>query len=392
MAKKRTLLFIGTGEVGSVMLNELVRRPEIERIITADKNEMVSRARTNIAATSAIQAGFYPDIDFIPIDLFNVEDTAEKIRDIEPWMIVASPTLLSWWIFYSELPRDVAAKLDKARFGPWLPMHLTLIYKLMQAVKKSGLKVGVDTHVITTPFPDATNAVLGKIGLAPTTGIGNIAEIAPYVKMIVSKKLKTPLSNIKVFIFGHHSVDDAILVENTTRGIPYFLKVLVGDKPVLEDKKEQEEVIFATPTPIIAPGMAGHAAHPITSATAVSVIMGIWNDTGEIVHAPGPNGLPGGYPIQVRADGVEVFLPEGITMEEAIRINDEGGKADGIKEIKDDGTVVCTEEHSKVMKEALGYEPRPMKPDECTERAKEIGTLYKKLVLKYGKRSEYTHI
>ena len=117
------------------------------------------------------------------------------------------------------------------------------------------------------------------------------------------------------------------------------------------------------------------------------VIMGIWNDTGELCHAPGPNGLPGGYPVRAGADGVEVFLPEGITMEGAIRINEEGAKADGIERIEDDGTVVFSSDAANIMREVLGYDCRPMRPHESEERAKELSSAYNRLLAKYEAKS-----
>lgn len=386
--KKRTFLLIGLGELGGkCILPYIVRRPEISKIITADKNESLGRRRTNLAEISAIQDGYSPNIEFTQMNLFDVEDTAEKIKIIEPYMIFASPTLLSWWVYLSEPPQEVVQKLSEAMFGPWLPMHLTLIYKLMQAIKKSGLKVEVDTHVVTSPYPDVVNPVLKKIGLTPTTGISNIAEIVPFVRKVVSQKLKVPVSNVTAFIVGHHYVDDMIHYYHSSRGAPYFLKVLVGDRPIPEEELKPEEIISAFPWVPLGPEI-----HPISASVSIRVIMGIWNDTGELCHAPAPNGLPGGYPIRASADGVEVFLPEGITLKEAIKINEEGARFDGIEEIKDDGTVVFTEKHSEIMKEVLGYDCRSMRPDESEERAKELGSLYRKLLSKYGRISKATWI
>ena len=35
-------------------------------------------------------------------------------------------------------------------------------------------------------------------------------------------------------------------------------------------------------------------------------------------HSPGPNGLPGGYPVLLNKDGADVVLPDDISLEEAI--------------------------------------------------------------------------
>jgi hypothetical protein len=95
--------------------------------------------------------------------------------------------------------------------------------------------------------------------------------------------------------------------------------------------------------------------------------------------------MPGGYPVRATAEGVQVFLPDGITMQEAVRINEEGGKADGIERISDDGTVYFTAEVVRSMKDTIGFDVKPMRPNDVDERAREIGAAYRRtLSEKYG--------
>ena len=77
------------------------------------------------------------------------------------------------------------------------------------------------------------------------------------------------------------------------------------------------------------------------------------------------------------------MLP-GISREEAIWINEEGGKIDGIEKIKDDGTVVFCDKNVEYMREVVGYECKELKPSESEERAHELNTLLKKLYEKYN--------
>ena len=63
-----------------------------------------------------------------------------------------------------------------------------------------------------------------------------------------------------------------------------------------------------------------------------------------------------------------------------------GRKLEGIKEITDDGTVVCTDHSVMIMREVLGYECKELKPDEAEKKWKELTTAYKKLIEKYEKR------
>ena len=122
----------------------------------------MGQRRTNSALLSSYQMGYNPVIEFTKVDLHDIDRTAETLNRIQPDIIYNSATLQSWWVL-AELPKEAYTALDRARYGPWLPMHLLLTYKLMLAVKKSG----IDTMVVNAAFPDVVNPVLDKVGLSP---------------------------------------------------------------------------------------------------------------------------------------------------------------------------------------------------------------------------------
>ncbi len=86
--------------------------------------------------------------------------------------------------------------------------------------------------------------------------------------------------------------------------------------------------------------------------------------------------------MRVGGEGAEVLLPEELTLEEAVKLNEEGGKFDGIEGIAEDGTVFFTKKSSEIMKELLGYDCAEMKLEECDERAKELRSLYQRFIEK----------
>ena len=121
-----------------------------------------------------------------------------------------------------------------------------------------------------------------------------------------------------------------------------------------------------------------------TASSFLKHVLAIYYDTNEEhTCVTGVEGLPGGYPTRLSREGAEVVLP-GISREEAIRINEEGGKIDGIEKIKDDGTVVFCDKNVEYMREVVGYECKELKPSESEERARELNTLLKKLYDKYN--------
>jgi hypothetical protein len=58
---------------------------------------------------------------------------------------------------------------------------------------------------------------------------------------------------------------------------------------------------------------------------------------------PAPHGLPGGYPVVVSREAVELDLPPGLDREGAVRFNEQTARGDGVDRIDADGTVHFTE-------------------------------------------------
>ena len=372
---RSTIMMIGIGDLGGHVLEMLARAPGPRRIITADLNDDWGYRKTNIAAFGAAQMGCYPELEFVKVDLYNLDQTAEIISQYKPEIIYSAVSLQSWWVI-NTLPKEVFEKLDIARFGPWLPMHLTLIYKLMQAVKQTGL----DIKVINSAFPDATHPVLDKVGLAPAIGIGNVANPVPAIRSSIAYRLARPMKDVTVFFFAQHYVSHYLPRFGTTGGAPYFLKAMVDGEDVTAEVNI-DQVFADIPTRFRRAG--GRDGQILTASSATAITLAMADDTGEFTHAPGPASLPGGYPVRVDKNGGTVVLPKGLTLEEAIRINEEGGRYDGIDRIDQDGTVHYTEGSVAIMKEMLGYDCKSMKLEETVAQSEELGHKFKEFAGKY---------
>ena len=122
-----TIMIIGLGEVGGKALEILARRAGIARIVGADVNEEYGNQKVNNAVFGAQLEGIFPNIDFVHIDLMDLESTSEKLAEINPSVIFNSTSLQSYWVI-ELLPREIHKKFQAAGFGPWLPMHLTLMH------------------------------------------------------------------------------------------------------------------------------------------------------------------------------------------------------------------------------------------------------------------------
>jgi hypothetical protein len=248
-------------------------------------------------------------------------------------------------------------------------MHLALVYKLMQAVRETGLAV----KVINASYPGVVNAVLGKVGLAPTTGIGELANNIPALRKALASKLDCSLEQVEVQLVMQRYLSHRISRSGDTGGAPFHLTVLVNGENVTR-LVDMETIFKLLPTQWKRIG--GTPGQMMTAASATVVFDSIVNNIVRTTHAPGPNGLPGGYPVRVAADSVEVVLPDGLTIDQAIRINEDCQRFDGIERIDEEGTVYFADREMSILKTMLDYECRRMPLAEVEDQAKELQAKY----------------
>lgn len=370
------LMIVGTGDLGGHALEFLSRVTNMAPIICGDIDEDKGRRKANSAILGASYFGHYPEIRFHKIDLFNIDQTAETIAREKPTVIYNAATLQSWWVV-TLLPKEVHREVYTG-LGIWLPAHLALVHKLMKAVKLSG----IDVHVVNSAFPDATNVVLGKVGLAPTIGIGNIDLLTAPLRKVISEKMKIASSDVQVYLVGQHYVNYNVFHTGSINNAPNcFIKIIAKGQDVsalFDHEKLYQEVVKRASRP------AGTGGQLMVASSACKNILAIMNNTNELTSAPGPDGLPGGYPVRLNRNGAEVVLFPEISLEEAIKINEAQQRLDGIEEIRDDGTAVFTDQAYLKTKELIGYDCKEMPLDDAEMRAKELTQKYKEFARKHG--------
>ena len=379
MREKEKIMLVGIGELGGIVLEYLCRIPGICDIITADYNEDWGIRKTNSAILGASYMGLYPSITFHHLDVLDIGKTAEVLREINPVIIYNGTTLQSWWVV-NELPPDVNAKLyrEKCGLGPWESMHLALTSKLMKAVEMSG----IETCVINTSFPDVTNPSLDRVGLAPTVGIGNMDLIVPYIKKATAEMLNVPMSNVGVEMVAHHYHCYAWCRAGAGSEVPHYLKVFVGREDVTDRLGDRKQFVAELAKRGMRPG--GRHGQFVVAGSSVRNIMAILNNTGELTHAPGPQGLEGGYPVRLSRKGAEVVPPKDMTLEDARALMLEAQQYDGIQEIRDNGDVVVTDEAYETFKEMLNVDSRVITIEDSYEQAMELRAKFEEFAARHG--------
>ena len=362
---RRTILIVGQGVLASAVLDLLAQSEARTRIVIAARNLDRLQWRVNLARYTALNLGCEPVIEASPIDLMDGARSAALIASVAPDIIFNATTLHSWWVI-TQLPSTAFQRLDRARGGVWTPMHLVLIRRLMQAVRAADFKGAV----VNASYPDVTHAALAAEGLSPLVGIGNVANAVPGLRLAAAHLLQADVAEIDVRFFAHHFLSYRMPSSGTTDGAPYHLTVYRDGKEVALDEGDHRE-IFA----LVAGRfrrVKGLAGQSVTASSATAVLNALADGGDRVVHAPGPLGLVGGYPVRFGNDGIAVDLPTGLSLEAAIAINRRCQTYDGIEDIDASGTVHFTPEAADVLKEELGYDCRQLPLEACEARAEEL--------------------
>jgi len=363
------IMIIGVGDLGFHILQFLARTPGISSVVAADVDETRGEAMAYDAVFGSSFLGYYPEIEFRRVDLYDVKGTAEVLRQVKPDVICNATTLQSWWVLHT-LPEKMYQRISQAGLGLWVPMHLTLTHKLMQAIKRAG----IGASVVNCSFPDVVNPMLHRRGLSPTIGGGNFALRVPWVREVVADELGIPIRSVQVFMVAFHSLTTHL------DKAPFWVKICVDGSDVTDrfPQKMLRERMMKFQRARTGAGWRGPPPQQQTASCFLKNVLAIYFDTGELVHATGPKGLWGGYPVRLSAEGAEVVIPKGLTLDEALEVNRQGAKLDGIEEMRDDGSIVFTEQAVKVMRETLGYECERLTVEESDERARELDRLYRR--------------
>jgi len=373
MANKK-LMILGLGGVGSYAAILAGRFPGVDIYLGDYNGEHAQRFAQTVKHDVYFQGDSFkfPKVEGFGIDMKNTSEIEKALERYQPDVIFNATTLLSWWQVHL-LPHHYARKLYYAApegtgLRPWAPGHGALLYNLMKSVKK----ISPSTQVVNVSGPDYMHECLGKIGLAPATGVGNISLFEPCIKQMIANKRNTSMTSIDVTLVMHHIMLMPIFQEGAcTANLPFYLKIEEDGKDITSEYDIAKDIWPNVPANM--PVMDGVNQH-VVAATAMQVVKSMLYDLGLVLHAPGANGLPGGGPIRVGADGVKTIIPAGLTPEEFNDIIYTSNKLEGFGPTQDDGTMTATPECVQIIEELFESEwkYKSVKPEDFIAAHEEI--------------------
>lgn len=330
------VMICGYGSAGQYVLDFLLKdhriTPEMLECIYIVSRKSVEEVtpRITISTVSASISERYIPVKYASCDFDNIEMMAEVIDDAKPDVIVYTGRFASGLKYGSfSYPNNIG-------YGVWMPLSTVYIYKLMKAVKLSGVK----TKVINTSFPDGVNPLLASIGLAPYTGAGNINHLIPRIKKACSSIFNVEISDIDVDFACSHFVNTYVSKEGTSRGCETKLQVvhrpsqtvLYTDIPNrLKTYEKYETSLKDTIFSLCKDKSAsGQIRNQMIATDCAEIVRYLIDPKSEgFIHVPGLEGLVGG--LRGYAHNQEIVIANSdFSVDERVEANREGLCRDGV--------------------------------------------------------------
>jgi hypothetical protein len=177
-------------------------------------------------------------------------------------------------------------------------LQAPLSIEVARAVKA----VRPQAYFINCCFPDVVNPLIAALDLPITCGVGNIAILSNAFAGVLGDSAR-----LKMLAHYQNLAPWRRSAETRAGRSP---RVWIGDEEV-EDVYARFAAVRLTREPAIE--ISGPSGVPLMLAMAKA---SAWSG-----HLPGPNGLPGGYPVKFSGGRLDLDLPANLSREEAIAWN-----------------------------------------------------------------------
>jgi len=318
VSDKADILIFGTGNfAGRIALDLAASAPEPVTVAIAGRNrDRLDWLRT---AGNARAALFGRPARFISraVDLSVRDAAATTLTAVEPRVVVQAASFQTGNVISNQ---DNAWTRLVAEGG--LSATAVLQAPLSIAVARAVKAMRPRAYFINCCFPDVVNPLIAALDLPITSGVGNIA--------ILSNAFAGVLAGAgRLKVLAHYQ-NLAPWRQPPEIRSGRSARAWIGDEEVA-DVYARFASVRLTREPAIE--ISGPSGVPLMLAMAQGRD---WSG-----HMPGPNGLPGGYPVTFSAGRLDLDLPTELSRDEAIAWNLSYEKASGLV-VSPDGQATYT--------------------------------------------------
>lgn len=312
------LVIIGTGRLAGSLLRTLVlTAPAGSRLLVAGRSGTRAAILANRMRAHAAALGRSVSVSSRAADLATDKGVEHLLRDVACRCVCVAASSQSP---YEKLSRKSAWTdlLQAGGFAVTIPANAALPARVARALEA----VGSDATLVNGAFPDAVNPVLGRLTDRQLFGFGNIGTIAAFIGAP-----SQPPGSVAPHrrILAHHA--HLSRPDDPAHGFRIW-----DDRTPIE----------ANPQSLVALYKQSRVdLNEIAGSSGAALVRALLTKERFASHAPGPMGLPGGYPILLDKGRIALDLPLGLSTERAIAMNLRWAHMDGIA-AQADGLVTLT--------------------------------------------------
>jgi hypothetical protein len=306
MQRSYDILLFGTGSLAQSILYALSLSNEALEVAVAGRTParcewlvLSANVRSRASGKKVNFHAFYTD--------YEEAHLPGLIQEINPGMVVQTASHVSPWL--AGTATKWASVVNTCGFGVTTLLQVYISYKIGKALNALPSSI----PFVNCCYPDVTNGILAQLGLPVACGIGNINILAETVGT------KRGISHAGAFLMlAHHNhVAQVIRKQDMQHRYP---QVWIGGALQSFDKDFYNSLNLSP----------GADLNCITGCISVPLFTALLGKNSYRGHAPGPEGLPGGYPVRVDKGELRVEWPAGLTKEQAIAWNKSFEEEEGV--------------------------------------------------------------
>ena len=320
MAQRADIVICGTGEFAARILFDIAATvPEDIAVAVIGRDQArLDWLRTGARARAAMFASGVR-VDTMRIGDFTAAALSGPLAALRP-RVVANTASLQGGRKPNPRPDRWTRLVQEAGLGVTAALQAALSLDIATAVATAAPCAAY----VSCLYPDVLNPMIAAAGRPIASGIGNVAILAHAFAGTLD------LGGERLRMLAQHAALAAFRRPAEQRNGRAPLRLWIGAQEI-DDAFARFADVKLAPEPVI--DVSGASGVPLFRAIALGRA---W--TG---HAPGPNGLPGGYPVRLADGRLELDLPPGLDAQAAIAWNQAFEAANGVV-IGPDGAVRYT--------------------------------------------------
>lgn len=314
------ILISGTGGFAARIAFDIAATAEesVEVIIAGRNRERLNWLRTAANARAAL-FGRKARFRTHTIDLLQPDASDALVAATQPRIVVQAASIQTSQVI-AQSGNAWTRLVAEGGLSATAVFQALISSRVAAAITRSGKPV----TLVNCSFPDVVNGIITALGHEVACGMGNVAILS---NVFAGSAATPPRAEVKVLAHYQNLAAWRRRPEERSGRAP---RVWL-DGTEVDDVYARFADIQLTPEPVI----------EISGASGVPMLLAMAAGRSWRGHVPGPNGLPGGYPVRLVGRALELELPVGLTQAEAIAWNASFEEQNGLI-VSPDGWVTFT--------------------------------------------------